>query len=413
MNMASGLVVAIVVVLVALRNWWVSGRSLRHDGVILTAILLYFSVGTVSLAVVPAGWSPRYVVNPRVWNVVAFGVVAYLIGAIVGRRIRVRPLADEPARERTLMRAASTLMATGFVGLVALTIASRAPLITGAEREGASGYLTAWALLTVPGVLLRFAARTAAWTRRDYALLAASAMGLLLTEYRTYALLLGLAVAVLGFLATKSRRRRWGIVLGGGMLAVLLGAIFGYVRFVRQADEASARLVQLVLGSSDPTLWRMAVSYVFFGFFREGPAILGFIVDRHPAIVPFMHGRALLGTLTSPLPGTQLDARAILSREVYGTRQTSLVSSIFGPFYLDFGMLGVMAGMAMLGLLLSWLELRSDRPGDAAARAAYAYAFVVVLLGVHTGLSDFTFLVTIPAALIWASTRTAAPAHEA
>src|SRR5439155_17799174 len=112
-------------------------------------------------------------------------------------------------------------------------------------------------------------------------------------------------------------------------------------------------------------------------------------------------GQALWGMITSPLPGEQWDARAIISKEVYGTRETSLVSSILGPWYLDFGPIGVFLGLALMAFILSRLETPALRGDDVVRRAGYAYGLVLVLLSIHSGLSDFVFAALIPLALIW------------
>jgi oligosaccharide repeat unit polymerase len=105
--------------------------------------------------------------------------------------------------------------------------------------------------------------------------------------------------------------------------------------------------------------------------------------------------------LTSPLPGQQWDARAIISQSVYGQRETSLVSSIFGPWYLDFGITGVAFGLALMAAILSRVEHTALQTRSSIALAAYAYGLVLYVLSVHSGLSDFGFAVMIPAAFIW------------
>jgi oligosaccharide repeat unit polymerase len=118
----------------------------------------------------------------------------------------------------------------------------------------------------------------------------------------------------------------------------------------------------------------------------------------------------LWGALSSPLPGQQWDARAIVSKEVYGVRQTSLVSTIFGPWYLDFGFVGVLLGLAVLGYVLSRLEEGALTKKSHVHQAAYAYGLVLVGLSIHTGLSDFAFAVFIPAVILWAARSPGAPA---
>jgi hypothetical protein len=194
------------------------------------------------------------------------------------------------------------------------------------------------------------------------------------------------------------------LIVGLGLgLALLVGVGFGYWRFLREGNDSGAQLVLATIGDADPTFLRTAAAYVLVGFFREGPAILGFIIDRYPALTPFTHGAALWGMLSSPLPGQQWDARAIISQSVYGQRETSLVSSIFGPWYLDFGIIGVALGMALMAAILGRVEYAALHARKPIARAAYAYGLVLFVLSVHSGLSDFGFAVMIPAAFMWAA----------
>jgi hypothetical protein len=222
-----------------------------------------------------------------------------------------------------------------------------------------------------------------------------------MTGYRTYTLLLLLSVAVLRYVEVPSRRHRLLIVGLGLGLALVVGVGFGYWRFLREGNESGAQLVLATIGDADPTFLRTTAAYVLVGFFREGPAILGFIIDRYPALTPFTHGAALWGMLSSPLPGQQWDARAIISQSVYGQRETSLVSSIFGPWYLDFGIVGVALGMALMAAILSRVEHAALHADSSIARAAYAYGLVLYVLSVHSGLSDFGFAVMIPVAFMW------------
>ena len=169
-----------------------------------------------------------------------------------------------------------------------------------------------------------------------------------------------------------------------------------------------------MVGQNDPNLIRLAAAYTFVGLFREGPALLGFLVERYPILTPHTGGAALAGMITSPLPGDQWDARAIISQDLYGMRATSLVSTVFGPWYLDFGLTGVVVALGLMGFLLSRLERRALTRGDPYARAGYAYGLVLMALTIHTGLSDFAFAILIPALFVWAATRPAAsPEQEA
>ena len=391
--------------LAALVAWARSPRALRHEGVVLPAILIYFSIGMLDFDMPLLDvWSPRLYIPPAVWNVVGVGSLAYLAGAWVGRWRAAAPATESgaPAESaRAMDRLGTVLLRIGWFGLGALLLLFGSPLLTGADREHSSAYLVTLAMMVVPGGLLRVAAWGERVPWRTWVPVLASIVALLLTGYRTYTLLFALAVMVLRLVRPRPWRQRAILVAGGLVVAIAVGAAFGYWRFLRDGNASGARLVQAVVGSNQASLFRLAGAYVYVGFFREGPSILGFIVDRYPSLSPYLHGRALLGMLTSPLPGQQLDARALLSQAVYGTRQTSLVSTIFGPWYLDFGMAGVVVGLALMGYVLSRVEWHAFVRQQPVALAGYAFGLVLFTLAVHSGLSDFVFAVLIPLVFVW------------
>jgi hypothetical protein len=405
--------VAMICLVIAAIGWYRSGDPIRHETPIIAGILVYFGIGTLDIVLALSEWSPRYSVTSRVWSIVGAGVLAYLIGGWLGRR-RPTALPDaQPGETERAEQSGRVLSRIGWVGIALLLYITRAPLLTGANRESSSGYLTNLALIIIPAFLLRFAARRGRLTRTDYGLLGLAAFLLLVTGYRTYTLVLGLSAGTLLLLDAASRRQR--LRIAGAILALgmTVGVGFGYWRFTREGNESGDQLVSLVVGQNDPNLVRLAAAYTFIGLFREGPALLGFLVERYPGLTPHTGGAALTGMLTSPLPGEQWDARAIISQDLYGTRQTSLVSTVFGPWYLDFGVGGVIVALGLMGFLLSRIERRALTRGDPYARAGYAYGLVLMALTIHTGLSDFAFAVLIPLLFVWAATRLgAAPEQE-
>jgi hypothetical protein len=352
-----------------------------------------------------------------VWTVVAIGIWGYLLGAWVGRiHARRTPNASDAPPIR-LVADSQLLEVIGWVGLVALLVIYRAPALTGANREDQSGYVTTVAQLLIPAYLLRLAATRALVPRGVWIRAALAGLALLASGYRTYTLVLILSLAIVWFIQPRTvlQRARAAVLCIAVFFTIGIG--FGYWRFLREGDESGRELIGSAFGADAGSALQIAAGFTYVGFFREGPAILGFLVERHPKLEPYTDGRALWGTLTSPLPGQQWDARAIVSKEVYGARQTSLVSTIFGPWYLDFGFVGVLLGLAALGYVLSRLEEGALRKKSHVHQAAYAYGLVLVGLSIHTGLSDFVFAVLIPGTFLWATRSSGAsapaPAREA
>lgn len=387
----------------ALFQWVRDRQLLRHDAIVLTGILLYFFLGTLDIPLFSSDWSPRLAVTQRVWLVVAVGVWGYLLGAGLGRAYAARHRNPREIPGQRLVTDSRGIEIVGWMGLVVLLAVYRAPALTGANREVESGYLTTIALLLVPAYLLRLAATRGVISRWVWARIFVAALGLLLSGYRSYALVLLLGLGVVWILQPRSALQRVRAAVLGAVILLSVGVGFGYWRFQREDNESGRELIGSVFNSDAASLLQVAAGYTYVGLFREGPAILGFLVERHPALEPYAHGRALWGMITSPLPGEQWDARAIASKEVYGTRQTSLVSTIFGPWYLDFGFPGVFVGLTLMGYVLSRMEERALRERSRLHQAVYAYGLVLVGLSIHTGLSDFVFAILIPLIFLWAA----------
>lgn len=88
------------------------------------------------------------------------------------------------------------------------------------------------------------------------------------------------------------------------------------------------------------------------------------ILNKMPKEIDFWHGRMLISPLTTLLPGKQYLGQYIVTDKIIGgdstksgpTAPTAL--SFIVPFYIDFGIIGVMIGMFFAGALLQWLYLR-------------------------------------------------------
>jgi Putative O-antigen polymerase len=380
----------------ALYQWVRTREVLRHEALILVGVSVYFSLGTLNLLLF----------TQRVWLVVAVGVWGYFLGGWAGRRSARRDRDGDAVGPNRLLTDGRVLEVIGWFGLALLLLLYRAPGLTGANREAESAYLTSLAQLVIPAYLLQVAARrggipTSLWVRATV-----TGLGLLVSGYRSYTLVLWLSLLVFWLIQPRQALQRVKAVLLAGFLALTVGVGFGYWRFLREGNESGQELIHSVFATEDVSALELTAGFAYVAFFREGPSILGLMVERHPALEPYTHGRALWGMITSPLPGEQWDARAIASKEVYGIRETSLVSTIFGPWYLDFGLLGVFGGLALLGVVLSRLEVGALVGRNRLSQAAYSYGLVVMGLSIHTGLTDFAFAILIPAVFLWATRST-------
>ncbi len=90
------------------------------------------------------------------------------------------------------------------------------------------------------------------------------------------------------------------------------------------------------------------------------------------------------------MPGVAYSPRRMIAVLV-GERSVSVTSTIFGPLVIDFGLIGVIVGMAFLGFFLSNLYKSADRAkGERKSLLVGLYSMVLsyTIIGIETGIVD-------------------------
>ena len=90
------------------------------------------------------------------------------------------------------------------------------------------------------------------------------------------------------------------------------------------------------------------------------------------------------------MPGVAYSPRRMIAVLV-GERSVSVTSSIFGPLVIDFGLIGVIFGMAFLGFFLANLYKMSEKTkGERKILLVGLYSMVLsyTIIGIETGILD-------------------------
>jgi hypothetical protein len=257
------------------------------------------------------------------------------------------------------------------------------PLFAGEQRLHASGYASFLVYGAVVAIVLAGAnaihSHAGLFT---FVKLGAAAGVLLLLGFRTDPLI---AVGTLVVQARMEGHLRLGIrKLLLGFAGLFLMSWLAVYRF---GAGPTAFLTQLRrLGMSDAfapwaPVWVTA---------REGVGVLNILATEVPSRAPYQHGHVLLSAFGSMLPGAQLGPRLIVAQFIKGRPGVTITPSLLGEPYLDFGMLGVIAFMALLGFVLWSLYRWQQKALTWAPQLAYSFILTVLLLDIHAGLLDLS-----------------------
>lgn len=147
-----------------------------------------------------------------------------------------------------------------------------------------------------------------------------------------------------------------------------------YLRTITLLPEPLAPLAPVVLGV------------------RAGPVAFGDVLAVVPREVPFQGGRFLVAPLVSFLPGHQEWAPAFIQRVLrHDFPGFGEPATLFGSFYLDFGVPGVLAGSFATGLSWRFLRRRFDAHRDLFHAILVSLAGVFILFSLYGDLYGFSF----------------------
>lgn len=128
---------------------------------------------------------------------------------------------------------------------------------------------------------------------------------------------------------------------------------------------------------------------------HEGATVFSDIVN-FSSLSGSLHGKFTISIFETILPGIQMGPRTFISL----LRETSLASSttpsILGGPYIDFGILGIVLFMFLVGLLLTFLYLilieSSRNPFNSFSNkinvVSYSYLLSISIISIHSGLLD-------------------------
>jgi len=155
-----------------------------------------------------------------------------------------------------------------------------------------------------------------------------------------------------------SRNRRPGVVL----VLLLLFVGFGLNGFIADARDSATRQTTGISQLLSQNFTRLGDGWTRFvlGGDTEMPNLLALEVMKVPSIIPFMDGAATGQVLVQPIPRQFWPSKPrsgdeVLTRTLFVETNLNAASRQYTPmanFYLDFGYIGVLFGMAFLGILM-------------------------------------------------------------
>lgn len=367
--------------------------------------LAFFLVGSLNLYESASRQVLLQPIPSSIWLYVTLGLVAFLAGDRLGQRWSRRTRGESAFVDVSLgglLAGSLACIGAGGVALIAVCRHYGVPVFDVDVRSEVSGYLSYLNCLIWAGLLL-LAAYLAPqlkglWTRRflfaGAALLGAGTA--ILLAYRTPVVIVALtALFLYHILVQQIPTSR--IALSFVVLSIL-GAQFAIMRSINLIGESS--LHRFYLARTGMTVSEQALPFqaLYWGIFRESVANLNVLLEVLPQQQPFLYGKALGGSLLSVLPGKQMTAREYVSLFIHGEVRTTLTPTVLGPFYIDFGVWGIAAGMAAIGFILGYLYARRRRSPLHAL--LYAFWLAIALASIHAGLSDPGYYLFLPAIFV-------------
>jgi hypothetical protein len=204
-------------------------------------------------------------------------------------------------------------------------------------------------------------------------------------------------VAMAAFIAIALRRRepRPGLILAGGVAALVAVTLLVGLRSAsagtREPDQRSpvSALLDDAVGSRD---W-MGV----------GP--IAVVVERVPEAYPFQYGKTLASILWEPIPRTIWKSKPPvrigpeIGPPVYRFHPSERISGdppgILGEFWLNGGPIGVILGMAILGVGIGAVARWYDMVDSTAGLSALFYGVIGIGVCLQLPIADFTGILTI------------------
>lgn len=368
------------------------------DGLFLIAYVVYFS------ALLSRNWISGVmpVVDSSLLGLVLAGLVSYWVGCkIAGQRIQVTasPLvlaSRMPVKYMPLLSASYAIIGGAALiyflrfGGIASQVLSTDVAVYRSGLGQASGYLTILVnFLRYAAILLlvyQFS-RPASVPQRVliYLVIAVIAVASLLTASRTNFLF----IVVYGLILSHFLARRWTVkvlVPVAAVAVLIMGALLWLRQYGLASVEAQGLQLRLMAQRGVETTSTLSVlGYMVFIHARTGAEVLARSVEIVPDVIPFQLGSFVGRSLAVVLPGKQDNAPLFVTEYILGLgRYTEYPPTILGGLWIDFGWIGVIVGMMLVGVLLTKVYSQLHRRQSLLWLLIYATLYVQALTSLYS-----------------------------
>ena len=181
-----------------------------------------------------------------------------------------------------------------------------------------------------------------------------------------------------------------------GVVVFLIGAliIFHYSIRPLKMRETALMTLSLIAGIAAYALWRQGGELYWAEIFDRASHELALplmtlltTVENVPETVPFLYGNGILMTFLALLPGEQPVLGPWL-KEQFGLNFAGggFPPSILGGFYLEFGIIGIIIGMLLLGVILQLAYIFLRRQPTELSLIIYSFLLTYSIQSIRDGL---------------------------
>jgi hypothetical protein len=350
----------------------------------------------------------------RMASLAALGLLSYLAGLAVARRAWATPARARPPVEANEWRSPRALLTVTALALASLALfaavlklGAMVPLLA-ENKEAARWALTkklgypvnAVTRLPIPAAIACGLYVLA--SRRGLSMLNALASALILASMAALALLghRGLPIFILVPLVIcfhyLVRPLRLELLVAAGALIVVGLGVANYLRLSTSPPQLAHMLAHSKLPAWVPPSLTPAVTFVAFG-----PLTFNLVLSTVPEREPFQYGAAMFNGAFGILPGHQMTISEFVSRRLLLLPPDSpgLPPTILGGFYLDFGTVGIVVGMLLVGIVSQYLYWRMFERPSLWAVFFYAYWTFNLLVALYGDLIANDLIWFIPLAV--------------
>jgi oligosaccharide repeat unit polymerase len=181
------------------------------------------------------------------------------------------------------------------------------------------------------------------------------------------------------------------------IVGVLLFTGLSVYGFVRETYVTRGFLSVVDAGSVDDWLFPLIYGEVYV---RQPVATFRDITQVIPRGIPYQHGALTFGALKTLLPGhhemSDMYFKRILGHEFIGFGEPA---TLLGPFYGDFGVIGVAVGMLLFGVVFAKLHMWMMRNPSTSRAAIYGWAGQTALFSLFGALIPYITTLWVP--ILW------------